>query len=92
MKPTTTTSLPASRRHILDLLKQRGDATAGEVAEQLGMTRENARQQLQLLEQEGWIARSERAAPGARQPITAAGRPPVVFRITPAGEIGRAHV
>ncbi|HEY1772721.1 MAG TPA: winged helix-turn-helix transcriptional regulator [Gammaproteobacteria bacterium] len=79
MKPTNTASLPASRRHILDLLKRCGDATAGEVAEQLGMTRENARQQLQLLEQEGWIARSARAAEGA-------GRPAVSFRITPAGD------
>ena len=79
MKTTPSSALPASRRHILDLIKRRGDATAGEVAEQLGMTRENARQQLQLLEQEGWIARSERTVEGA-------GRPAVGFRITPAGD------
>ncbi len=85
MKPTPN-ALPASRRNILDLLKRHGDASAGEIADELGMTRENARQQLQLLEQEGWIARSERTAPGARQQVTAVGRPPVVFRITPAGD------
>lgn len=79
MKPMNIAALPASRRHILDLLKRRGDASAGEIADELGMTRENARQQLQLLEQEGWIARSERSADGA-------GRPAVGFRITAAGD------
>jgi predicted ArsR family transcriptional regulator len=79
MKSAAAANLPESRRHILDLLKRRGDATAGQVAEHLGMTREGARQQLQLLEQEGWIARGERAAKGP-------GRPAVSFRITPAGD------
>jgi predicted ArsR family transcriptional regulator len=86
MTPTPASPLPASRRLILDLIKRRGDANAGEIAEELSMTRENARQQLQLLEQEGWIARSERTAPGASQQHTAAGRPAVWFHITPAGD------
>jgi predicted ArsR family transcriptional regulator len=79
MKPAVTPNIPESRRQILDLLKRLGDGTAGEVAEHLGMTREGARQQLRLLEQEGWIARSERALEGA-------GRPAIAFRITPAGD------
>jgi len=79
MKPTVAAALPESRRHIMEFLKRRGQATAGEVAEHLGMTREGARQQLQLLEEEGWVARGE-------MPVQGAGRPAVSFRITPAGD------
>jgi predicted ArsR family transcriptional regulator len=78
MKPAAA-SLPESRRHILEFLKRQGTATAGEVAEHLHMSREGARQQLQLLEEEGWVARGEKPAEGA-------GRPAVSFRITPAGD------
>ncbi|HEY3858762.1 MAG TPA: MarR family transcriptional regulator [Gammaproteobacteria bacterium] len=79
MKTSVAASLPESRRHILEFLKREGEATASEVAEHLKMTREGARQQLQLLEEEGWIARGER-------PAESAGRPSVTFRITPAGD------
>ncbi|HEY3646093.1 MAG TPA: MarR family transcriptional regulator [Gammaproteobacteria bacterium] len=72
-------SLPDSRRQIMQLLKRQGDASAGEVAEHLQISREGARQQLQLLENEGWVSRQERAATGA-------GRPSVAFRITAAGD------
>jgi len=75
-----TSKTPAdSRRLIMQFIKRQGDATAGEVAEHLGMTREGARQQLQVLEEEGWISRSERPAEGA-------GRPAVTFQITAAGD------
>ena len=74
-----TPSLPDSRRQIMQFLKRQGDATAGEVAEHLQISREGARQQLQLLENEGWVSRHERAAAGA-------GRPAVAFRITAAGD------
>jgi predicted ArsR family transcriptional regulator len=79
MKTSVAASLPASRRHILEFLKRQGEASASEVAEHLQMTREGARQQLQSLEEEGWIARGER-------PAESAGRPSVIFRITPAGD------
>jgi len=79
MKPNTAI-LPESRRLIMQFLKRRGEATAGELAEHLGVTREAARQQLQLLETEGWIARGERQAAGG------AGRPAVNYQITPAGD------
>lgn len=74
-----TPSLPDSRRQIMQFLKRHGEATAGEMAEHLKISREGARQQLQLLENEGWVSRHERAAGGA-------GRPAVAFRITAAGD------
>ena len=77
---TNTAILPESRRLIMLFLKRRGEATAGELAEHLGVTREAARQQLQLLETEGWIARGE------RQAAEGAGRPSVNYQITPAGD------
>lgn len=73
-------SLPNSRRLIMQFLKRRGEATASELAEHLGITREGARQQLQLLEEDGWIAR------GAMQATEGAGRPAVTYQITPAGD------
>lgn len=76
---TTPALLPDSRRQIMEYLKRQGEATAGEVAERLQMSREGARQQLQLLEHEGWVARQERPASGA-------GRPAVAFRLTAAGD------
>lgn len=73
-------ALPDARRLIMQFIKRRGEATATELAEHLGVTREAARQQLQLLESEGWVARGEpRAAQGA-------GRPAAAYRITPAGD------
>lgn len=71
---------PDSRRLILEFIKRRGEATAAELAEHLGVTREGARQQLQLLEKEGWITR------GAEQTGKGAGRPATAFQITPAGD------
>ncbi|HEY4128860.1 MAG TPA: MarR family transcriptional regulator [Gammaproteobacteria bacterium] len=79
MSTSVAANLSESRRQILGFLKRQGEGTASEVAEHLKMTREGARQQLQLLEEEGWIARCERAAEGA-------GRPSVSFRITAAGD------
>lgn len=71
---------PDSRRLIMQFVKRQGQATAGEVAEHLGVTREGARQQLQALEEEGWIARGPRHEPESP------GRPAVSFHITPAGD------
>ena len=76
---TTPPLLPDSRRQIMEYLKRQGEATAGEVAEHLHISREGARQQLQLLENEGWVSRQERPASGA-------GRPAVAFRVTSAGD------
>ncbi len=80
MKAETRNPMPDSRRLILQFIKQRGRVSAGEVAEHAGISREGARQQLQLLEQEGWIARA------ATPPASGAGRPSVSYVITPAGD------
>ncbi len=74
-------SQPAdSHQAMLVFIKHKGSATSGEVAEHMRMTREGARQQLQQLEREGWIARSTRPREDR------AGRPAVAFQITPAGD------
>ena len=69
-----------TRQAVLNFIKHMGSATAGELAEQLRITREGARQQLQALESEGWIARVQR--PRSEIP----GRPAVAFEITAAGD------
>ncbi|HLW75230.1 MAG TPA: helix-turn-helix domain-containing protein [Gammaproteobacteria bacterium] len=69
-----------SRRAVLQHLKREGAATAGELAERLGMTREGARQWLQVLESEGAVARTALRETGD------AGRPAVSFALTPEGE------
>lgn len=74
-------TLPAATRQaMLGFIKHKGNATAGEVAAHMRITREGARQQLQQLEKEGWIAR------GARPRTEHAGRPAVAFQVTPAGD------
>lgn len=73
------TAVSDSRRAILGFIKHKGGATAAEVAEHMRITREGARQQLQALEQEGWIA----AAPESRSGV---GRPALRFQITLAGD------
>jgi predicted ArsR family transcriptional regulator len=72
--------LPDSRRAVLQHLKREGAATAGELAERLGTTREGARQWLRVLEKEGAIARTAPRETGD------AGRPAVSFALTPEGE------
>jgi predicted ArsR family transcriptional regulator len=69
-----------SRQTILEFIKRKGPSTAHEIAGHLRITREGARQQLQLLEKEGWIARMPQ--PRKARP----GRPALAFQITPAGE------
>lgn len=68
------------RNRLLGYIKRKGGATAAELARQLRMTREGARQQLQALEQGGWITRVRR--PGKVR----AGRPAFTYEITAAGD------
>lgn len=78
---TTLPMKPAEpRSRILAFIKQKGGATASELARQLRITREGARQQLQILEKEGWVACVRRSRKGR------AGRPALVFEITTAGD------
>lgn len=64
---------------LLETLKKQGAAAAGELARELRMSREAARQRLARLERHGWVAR-KRAPQGGR------GRPRLRFALTPAGE------
>ncbi len=78
---TKVKTVPADTRQVmLGFIKHKGNATASELAAHLHITREGARQQLQQLESEGWIARSTR--PRGEK----AGRPAVAFQITSAGD------
>jgi DeoR family transcriptional regulator, suf operon transcriptional repressor len=53
--PTPLPTLPAGRRAVLYALRRRGEATAEQVAEQLGMSVSGARQHLTALAQDGLV-------------------------------------
>ena len=53
--PTALPTLPTGRRAVLYALRRRGEATAEQVAEQLGMTVSGARQHLTALADEGFV-------------------------------------
>ena len=58
-RPTETPSLPAGRRAVLYALRRRGEATAEQVADQLGMTVSGARQHLTALTRAGLVDSAE---------------------------------
>jgi DeoR family suf operon transcriptional repressor len=71
-------NLPAARQAIVMTLKKRGEATAEELAEAVGVTPSAVRQHLHPLAGEGLVAhREERSGPG---------RPRHWYRLTPAAE------
>jgi len=71
-------SLPESRRRILELVKRGGESTADDIAASLGVTLSGARQHLMALERDGLLEhRSVRGGPG---------RPRHVFVLTAAGD------
>lgn len=71
-------SLPESRRRILEHVKRHGEAGAEGIAADLGVTLSAARQHLTALERDGLLAhRSARGGPG---------RPKHVFTLTSAGD------
>jgi DeoR family suf operon transcriptional repressor len=71
-------SLPETRRRILEQIKRGGNTTAEAIALELGVTLSGARQTLTALEREGLLAHAaERGGPG---------RPRHVFSLTPAGD------
>jgi DeoR family suf operon transcriptional repressor len=70
------TTLPITKRAVVTTLKKRGDTTVEALAEQLGMTVSGVRQQLMVLERDGFVTFSElREGPG---------RPRHLYRLTPA--------
>jgi DeoR family transcriptional regulator, suf operon transcriptional repressor len=70
------TSLPITRRALVNTLKKRGDMSVEALAEQLDLTVSGVRQQLLGLERDGFVTHAEiRSGPG---------RPRHVYRLTPA--------
>ena len=79
-------TLPESRRQILERIKRGGEATAEEISGTLGITLSGARQNLMALERDGLLEhRSVRGGPG---------RPRHLFALTAAGDalFPRAYV
>ncbi len=72
-------ALPEARQTLLQAIKHAGQASAGDLAEQLGQTREACRQQLQVLQQQGLVT-------SRRKPGKGAGRPTLLFYLTNLGE------
>lgn len=72
-------AFPPTRAEILRIVKDRGTASLSELSEELGLTRENVRQQLKELQQGGWVTAealdkgSGRGRPATRFALTAAG-------------------
>ena len=81
--PTALPRLPAGRRAVLYALRRRGEATAEQVAEQLGMTVSGARQHLTALAHAGPRRRARDPADRARSAGAARSRTRRPRRPTP---------
>jgi DeoR family suf operon transcriptional repressor len=75
--PTLSTLAP-TRRQILESLKKRGELTADDLAEQLGLTTSGVRQHLVALASDGLVAH--------RQVRDGPGRPRHCYHLTPAAD------
>src|SRR6476661_8664794 len=73
--------LPAGRRDVLYAVRRRGEATAEQIAEQLGMTTSGARQHLTALVAADLAAAADAAADTPRR-----GRPTLVYSATAAAD------
>jgi DeoR family transcriptional regulator, suf operon transcriptional repressor len=76
-----TTDLPAGRRAVLYALRRRGEATAEQLAEQLGMSVSGARQHLSALVEQGLVETTELAPPTPTR-----GRRTLLYAVTPAAD------
>lgn len=81
MSLPTLETLPTARRNILLYLKGVRTATISEVADELSISYEAARQQLFQLERDGWVGRRQQE----RTPSTL-GRPSSTYYLTADGE------
>jgi predicted ArsR family transcriptional regulator len=72
--------VPEARRRLLLHLKERGDATIGQLTAHLGTSGEAVRQQIVMLVRAGWIRRHR------TEPKTGAGRPAARYRLTADAE------
>lgn len=74
-----STTLSDAKRRVIDVLKRRGQCTASELAQKLGLTRMAAHQHLQAMEAQGWVT-SETLPPQGR------GRPSVAWSLSAAAQ------
>jgi DeoR family transcriptional regulator, suf operon transcriptional repressor len=82
MSPTQAApALPAGRRAVLYAVRRRGEATAEQVAEKLGITVSGARQHLSALADEGLVEATERSQPQPKR-----GRRTLVYSVTRAAD------
>lgn len=79
-EPGASEGLPAGRRAVLYALRRRGEATAEQLAEQLGMSVSGARQHLSALVAAGLVDATEVPRPATR------GRRALCYRPTPASD------
>jgi predicted ArsR family transcriptional regulator len=77
---TTLDQIPQTRRLILQLIKERGGTTALEIAAELGVSAEAARQHLAQLQTSGWVEARHLRERGRM------GRPSTTYTISVAGE------
>src|SRR6478752_615887 len=80
-RAATLPTLPAGRREVLYAVRRRGEATAEQVADQLGMTASGARQHLTALLDAGLVDATELTAPTPRR-----GRRTLAYSATPAAD------
>ena len=73
-------AFPPTRAEILRIVKDRGTASLSDLSKELGLTRENVRQQLKELQQGGWVT-AEALEKGSGR-----GRPTTRFALTAAGD------
>ena len=71
-------TLPATRREVLDLLKKKGEQSVDQLASLTGLTISAVRQQLAGLQRDGLV--------GYRQRRSGPGRPLHLYHLTPAAE------
>jgi predicted ArsR family transcriptional regulator len=70
--------MQATRKDILDLLRERSQATVKEIGDELGLTSTGIRQHLTVLERDGLVVSHEERGH--------VGRPALVYRLTPTGD------
>jgi predicted ArsR family transcriptional regulator len=70
--------MQATRKDILDLLRNRSHATVRDIGEALGLTPTGIRQHLTVLERDGFVA--------SREERGHVGRPALVYHLTPDGD------
>ncbi len=75
-------ALPEGRRNVLYAVRRRGEATAEQVAETLGMTVSGARQHLSALVEAGLAECDESTEPTGRR-----GRRSLLYGVTPEGDL-----